>query len=154
MPGGFVPITLRTTTSAGSLSFTEGPTFRKNLEPFRLNGMLLYTYNVPGSESGKTTYPSDMLDARVSVEYVADDQRGLGFTVALVAKNSLPYRLDGHAVSTDFKPFLLIGPAVSVEYRLTPEWVASIGAQFALVSQNTVDAICPVFSMKYSWGGK
>lgn len=151
IPGGFVPITPRPITRAGSLSFTEGPIFRKNLEPFRLSGMVMYTYSAPGSESGKTTYPGDILDARVGVEYVLDERLGLGVIVDGVVQQGLPYRLDGHAINTDFKTFSLIGTAVAVEYRFAPDWLASAGILFTLAGQNNVDAIYPGFSMKYFW---
>lgn len=154
IPGGFVPITPRPITRAGALSFTEGPIVRKNLEPFRLNAMVMYTYSAPGSESGKTSYSGDILDARVGVEYVADGKRGFGFIVDWVVQNGLPYRLDGHAITTDIKTFTLIGTAVGVEYKFTPEWVASMGALFTLAGRNNVDAIYPGFSMKYFWGGE
>jgi hypothetical protein len=124
---------------AGSLSFTEGPIVRKNLEPFWLNGMMLYTYGAPGQEGGKTTYPGDILDTRVGLEYVVDDKRGFGLILDGVYQQGLPYRLDGHAINTEFKTFALIG-------------LASAGVLFTLAGQNNVDAIYPGFSVKYFWG--
>ena len=152
IPGGFVPITPRPITRAGAFSITEGPIFRKNVEPFRINGMVMYTYNAPGSEGSRTVYPGDILDARVGIEYVASDKRGLGFIVDAVVQNGLPYRLDGHAINTDFKTFTLVGTAVAVEYRFTPDLVACMGALFTLAGRNSVDAIYPGVSMKYFWG--
>jgi hypothetical protein len=152
IPGGFVPITPRPITRAGALSFTEGALIRKNLEPFRLSSMVTYTYNAPGSENGRTVYPGDILDARVGLEYVASEKQGFGIIVDAVAQNGLPYRLDGHAINADVKTFSLIGTAVAVEYRFTPDWMASMGALFTLAGRNNVDAIYPGFSMKYYWG--
>lgn len=152
IPGGFVPITPRPITRAGSLSFTEGPIVRKNLEPFRLSGMMLYTYSAPGQEGGKTSYQGDILDTRVGLEYVADDKRGFGFIIDGVYQQGLPYRLDGHAINADFKTFSLIGMAAAVEYRFTPDFLASAGILFTLAGQNNVDAFYPGFSMKYFWG--
>jgi hypothetical protein len=152
IPGGFVPITPRPVTRAGALSFTEGPIFRKNFEPFRLSGMVMYTYNTPGSEGGRTIYPGDILDARVGLEYVVSDKQGFGFIVDAVVQNGLPYRLDGHAINTDFKTFTLIGTALAVEYKFSPDLVASMGALFTLAGRNNVDAIYPGVSMKYFWG--
>ena len=152
IPGGFIPVTPRPSVRHGALAFTEGPTFRKNLEPFRLSGMVMYTYHAPGSEGDKTVYPGDFLDARVGLEYVAQDKQGFGLLVDGVVQAGLPYRLDGHAITTDHKDFVLIGTAVAVEYRFTPEWVGSIGALFPLAGQSTMDAIYPSFSIKYFWG--
>jgi len=151
IPGGFVPITPRPITRAGSLSFTEGPIIRKNLEPFRLSGMVMYTYSAPGSEGGKTTYPGDILDARVGIEYVVNAKRGFGLILDFVAQQGLPYRLDGHAINTEFKTFSLIGTAAAVEYKFTQDFVASAGVLFTIAGQNNVDAIYPGFSMKYFW---
>jgi len=152
IPGGFVPITPRPITRAGSLSFTEGPLFRKNLDPIILSGMVTYTYSAPGSERGKTVYAGDILDARAGIEYVLDERLGLGIIVDGVVQQGLPYRLDGHAINSDFKTFSLIGTAVAVEYRFAPDWLASAGILFTIAGQNNVDAIYPGVSMKYSWG--
>jgi len=143
IPGGFVPITPRPITRAGALSFTEGVLLRKNLEPFRLSAMVTYTYNAPGSENGRTIYPGDILDARVGLEYVVREDRGFGIILDAVAQNGLPYRLDGHAINTDFTTFTLIGTAVAVEYRFTPDWMASMGALFTLAGRKTWTPFTP-----------
>ncbi len=152
IPGGFVPITPRPITRAGALSFTEGPLLRKNFEPFRVSAMMTYTYNAPGSEGGQTVYPGDILDARLGVEYVVDETKGFGLIWDAVVQNGLPYRLDGHAINTEFKSFTLIGTAVAVEYRFSRDFLASCGILFTLAGRNNVDAIYPGFSMKYYWG--
>jgi hypothetical protein len=61
-------------------------------------------------------------------------------------------RLDGHAITTEFKTFTLIGLAMAVEYRFTPDLLASAGILFTVAGQNNVDAIYPGVSMKYFWG--
>src|SRR6185295_164753 len=151
IPGGLVPITPRPITRAGALSFTEGPVFRKNLEPFRLSGMALYTYNAPGSEGGKTVYPGDIVDIRLGLEYIANEKRGFGFILDWVYQQGLPFRLDGHDLSSEQKIFTLIGAAAAVEYRFTPNFLASCGILFTLAGQNNVDAIYPGISFKYFW---
>ncbi|HEV8540451.1 MAG TPA: hypothetical protein VGQ60_04740 [Nitrospiraceae bacterium] len=114
--------------------------------------MMLYTYGAPGQEGGKTTYPGDILDTRVGLEYVVDDKRGFGLILDGVYQQGLPYRLDGHAINTEFKTFALIGLAAAVEYKFTPDLLASAGVLFTLAGQNNVDAIYPGFSVKYFWG--
>lgn len=152
IPGGFVPITPRPATRAGALSFTEGPLVRKNLEPFRLSGMALYTYNTPGTEQGQTVYPSDLLDVRLSLEYVVREADGFGLILDWVIQQGLPWRLDGHAITTGYKTFALYGTAVGLEYRFTQDLVASCGILFTIAGQNNVDAYYPGASIKYYWG--
>jgi hypothetical protein len=152
IPGGFVPITPRPATRAGALSITEGPLVRKNLEPFRLSGMALYTYNTPGTEQGQTVYASDLLDMRLSLEYVVPASKGFGLILDWVIQQGLPWRLDGHAITTGYKTFALYGAAVGAEYRFTQDIVASCGVLFTLAGQNNVDAVYPGASIKYYWG--
>jgi hypothetical protein len=151
IPGGFVPITPRPITRAGSLSLTEGPVFRKNLEPFRLSSMVLYTYNTPGSEGGRTVYTSDLVDARIGLEYVANEKRGFSLVLDGVLQQGLPFRLDGHTINTEQKSFTLLAAAAGVGYRFSPHLLASCGIMFTLAGQNNVDAVYPGLSLKYYW---
>jgi hypothetical protein len=113
-PGGFEPFSIRPSTRFGALSLTEGLLVTKNFEPIRLSSALYYTYNTPGSELGEsmTVYPGDLLDARVSVEHVFDEKRGLGILLGGLVRQGLPYRLDGHSVNVTPVNYSLVGISV------------------------------------------
>jgi hypothetical protein len=82
-PGEFEPFSSRPSTRFGALSLTEGLLVSKNFRPIRVSSELYYTYNAPGSELGgaMTAYPGDLLDARVSLEHIFDEKRGLGILI-------------------------------------------------------------------------
>lgn len=50
--------------------------WRKNIAPFRFMGSVYYTYTVPGSTGGITTYNGDIVNARAIAEWIVDDKRG------------------------------------------------------------------------------
>lgn len=55
-PGGFSPLGRLPNTRFGELGFTQGLMTRKNIQPFRFNAAVFYTYNAPGSEGNSTLY--------------------------------------------------------------------------------------------------
>jgi len=61
IPGGFAPLGRLPATKFGGLSFTEGVMWRINIEPLRFMGSVYYTYTIPGSTAGKTTYNGDII---------------------------------------------------------------------------------------------
>jgi hypothetical protein len=132
---------------------TEGLSVTKNFELIRLSSALYYTYNTPGSELGEsmTVYPGDLLHARVSVEHVFDEKRGLGILLGGLVRQGLPYRLDGHSVNVTPVNYSLVGISVGFEYRATPNLLAMVGCLFTVAGQNDVHAFYPGFSLKYSW---
>lgn len=69
-PGGFAPLGRLPATRFGELGFTEGITFRKNRNPFRISGGVYYTYSAPGSDAGRTTYVGDIINTRLIFEPV------------------------------------------------------------------------------------
>ena len=99
IPGGFSPLGRLPATRFGSLSFTEGVMFRKNLQPFRISAGIFYTYTNPGSTAGMNTYPGDIINTRLVIEHILNDARGFGYNLELVTLHGLPHRLDGHPVN-------------------------------------------------------
>ncbi|OLB55482.1 MAG: hypothetical protein AUI03_06855 [Nitrospirae bacterium 13_2_20CM_2_62_8] len=155
IPGGFSPLGRLPGTKFGGLSFTEGVLFRKNLQPFRLNGGVYYTYTAPGSNAGMNTYNGDIVNTRFIVEYIADDKRGLGFNAEFLMLNGLPFRLDGHDVNLKPTSFSLIGVEPSIQYKFFHDekgaLVGAVGVLFSIMGQNDVNAIYPNISLYYYW---
>jgi hypothetical protein len=152
-PGGFEPFSIRPSTRFGALSLTEGLLVTKNFQPVRVTSAIYYTYNTPGSESGESTteYPGDLLDVRVSGEYVFDEKRGFGILFGGLVRQGLPYRLDGHDINVTPVNFSLVGLSLGFEYRMTPTLLAMVGCLFTVAGQNDVHAFYPGFSLKYYW---
>ncbi len=156
IPGGFSPLGRLPATRFGALSFTEGVLVRKNLQPFRFNAGVYYSYTAPGSTAGTNTYVGDIVNTRFIMEYIADEQRGLGFNLEFVTLHGLPFRLDGHDLN--IKPtngFSLIGVEPSIQYKFFHDdrgaLVAAAGVLFSIAGQNNIDAIYPNISMYYYW---
>jgi hypothetical protein len=156
IPGGFSPLGRLPGTKFGGLSFTEGVLFRKNLEPFRLNGGAYYSYTAPGSTAGQNTYNGDVVNTRFIVEYIADDKRGLGFNLEFLTLHGLPFRLDGHEVNRQPTSFSLIGVEPSIQYKFFHDehgaLVGAAGVLFSIAGQNDINAIYPNISLYYYWG--
>ena len=155
IPGGFSPLGRLPATKFGGLGLTEGLMFRKNLQPFRIMGSIYYTYTVPGSTGGITTYNGDIVNTRLILEYIADDKRGLAFDLEFLSVHGLPHRLDGHDLNLNPKSFSLIGLEPSVQYNIfydnTGGLVAAVGCLFSVAGQNDINAIYPNMSMYYYW---
>jgi hypothetical protein len=158
IPGGFSPLGRLPATKFGGLGLTEGLMFRKNLEPFRIMGSIYYTYTVPGSTGGISTYNGDIVNTRLILEYIADAKRGLAFDLELLSVHGLDYRADGHDLNLNPKSFSLIGVEPSVQYNIfhdnTGGLVAAVGCLFSVAGQNDINAIYPNMSMYYYWNPK
>ena len=158
IPGGFSPLGRLPATKFGGLGLTEGLMFRKNLQPFRIMGSIYYTYTVPGSTGGITTYNGDIVNTRLILEYIADDKRGLAFDLELLSVHGLTHRLDGHDLNLNPKSFSLIGVEPSVQYNIfydnTGGLVAAAGCLFSIAGQNDLYAVYPNVSMYYYWNPK
>jgi hypothetical protein len=158
IPGGFSPLGRLPATKFGGLSFTEGVLFRKNLQPFRLNGGIYYSYTAPGNTAGQNTYNSDIVNTRFIVEYLINDQRGFGLNLEFVTLHGLPFRLDGHDVNLKPTSFSLMGVEPSVQYKFFHDQggalVGAAGVLFSVFGQNDVNAIYPNISLYYYWSKK
>jgi hypothetical protein len=152
-PGGFEPFSPRPSTRFGALSLTEGLLVSKNLRPFRVNSAIYYTYSTPGNQTAgpETAYPGDLLDARISVEYVVDEDRGFGIILGGLLRKGLSYRLDGHDLNVTPVDFSLIGVNVALEYRFTSNLFADVACLFTVAGQNDLYAFYPGISVKYLW---
>ncbi|HJT22287.1 MAG TPA: hypothetical protein VJ746_17580 [Nitrospira sp.] len=150
IPGNFSPLGKLPATSFGSLSFTEGLLFRKNVNPFRFSGGAFYTYAVPGHLNGMTTYQGDIVNTRFITEYIFDEARGLGFSLEFVTVHGLPGRLDGHPVTVNPTSFNLFGVEPALQFKIGPV-VGAVGVLFTVAGQNDIGAIYPNISLYYYW---
>ena len=158
IPGGFAPLGRLPATKFGGLAFTEGLMWRKNVQPFRFMGSVYYTYTVPGSTGGQTTYNGDIINTRAIWEWIADDKNGLGFALEFLSVHGTPWRLDGHALSLKPTSYQLFGLEPSVQYTIfhgdSGSLVAAAGCLFTLAGQNDINAIYPNMSIYYYWAKK
>ena len=142
-PGDFLPISDLPTTRTSAVSLTEGLLTRKLFRPFILAANVYYTYHFSGRENGRTTFDGDIIQVRLAFEHVLDEQQGLGYTLELLTKHGVPFRLDGQPVNTIPKSFSLFGFMPSIEYNFTPNVRGAFGVVFTFAGQNEVDAIYP-----------
>jgi hypothetical protein len=154
IPGGFSPLGKLPASPFGGLELTEGLLFRKNLNPFRISGGLFYTYTVPGSAAGMTTYDGDIVNARLIFEHILDDAHGFGYNLEFVSIHGLPFRADGHDLNIKPSSFQLFGIEPAIQYRFGDHWVGAAGVLFTIAGQNNIDAIYPNFSLYYYWDKK
>lgn len=152
-PGGFAPLGRLPASRFGALTWTEGVMFRKNLQPFRVSGGVFYSYALPGSDAGQTTYPSDIVNTRLIIEHILDDARGFGYNLEFIGFHGLTWRADGHTINVGGRNgFNSLGVQPTIQYRLGDHWVGAAGVLFTVAGQNTQDAIFPNFSIYYYWG--
>ncbi|WP_213044167.1 hypothetical protein [Nitrospira defluvii] len=108
--------------------WAEGLLARKNLAPFRISAGVFYSYHLPGSQSGETTYPSDIINTRLIIEHILDEKRGFGYNLELVGFHGLTWRADGHQVTTGGRNgFNTFGGQPTLQYRLGDHWVGAAG---------------------------
>jgi hypothetical protein len=152
-PGGFAPIGRLPTTQFGSLAVTEGAVFRKNLEPFRINAGMYYTYHPPGNEGGDTTYVSDILNTRLVVEYIVSEKYGLAYNLELVSLHHMAWRTDGHAINRGpANGATTLGVEPAVQWRFgDSNFMAAAGCLFTVAGQNALDSIYPNVSLFWYW---
>ena len=151
-PGGFAPLGRLPATRFGELGFTEGLTFRKNSNPFRISGGIFYTYSAPGSDVGQTTYVGDVINTRLVFEHFLDDKRGLAYNIELATVHTATWRLDGHEINRGVRNgSTVIGIEPAIQYRFTDSLVGAVGVLFTVAGQNALDAIYPNLSLQWYW---
>jgi len=155
-PGGFAPIGRFPTTRFGEVAFTEGVMVRKNLQPYRFQAGVFYTYAAPGSSNDTTTYTGDLVNTRVSFEHILDDKRGFGYGLELVTLHGLTGRADGHAINAGQQSgFSVIGVEPTVQWRFwDTSFVGAVGVLVTMAGQNAIEAIYPNLSIFYYWSQK
>ncbi len=161
IPGGFSPLGRLPATKFGALSYTEGLMFRKNLQPFRISAGVYYTYTAPGSTAGMNTYIGDIVNTRLIIEHILDDDRGFGYNIEFVTLHQLPGRVDGHPVNTYTVPnthattLNLFGVEPALQYKFFQDdhgaLVAAAGVLFSVAGQNNINAVYPNLSIYYYW---
>lgn len=152
-PGGFAPVGRLPTTQFGSLALTEGIVLRKNLEPFRINAGVYYTYHPPGSEGNQNTYVGDIINTRLIFEHILDEKRGLGYNVEIVGLHGMSWRADGHPMNrgpSNGSTILGVEPAIQWRFG-DSNFVGAAGVLFTVAGQNTLDSIFPNFSVFWYW---
>jgi len=151
-PGGFAPLGRLPATKFGELGFTEGLTFRKNLNPFRISGGVYYTYSAPGSENNQTTYVGDVINTRLVFEHFLDDKKGLAYNLEFVTVSTATWRADGHAVNRGpINGSTVIGIEPAIQFKFTDSIVGAVGVLFTVAGQNAADAIYPNFAIQWYW---
>ena len=156
IPGGFSPLGRLPATRFGALSFTEGVLVRKNIRPFRISGGVFYTYTNPGSTSGMNTYTGDIVNTRLVVEHILNDDHGFGYNIELVTLHGLSHRRDGHEINIKPTSFSLVGIQPTIQYKVfhtsKGALVGAAGVLFTVIGQNNIDAVYPNLSLYYYWG--
>ncbi len=151
-PGGFAPLGRLPATRFGELSLTEGVTFRKNSQPFRVSGGVFYSHATPGSDAGQSTYVGDTINTRLSFEHFLDDQRGFAYNIELTTVSAATWRADGHSINCgSLSGSTVIGIEPALQWRFSDSWVAAAGVLFTVAGQNTADAIYPNFAFRWFW---
>ena len=156
--GGLPPISVLPATHFGSPSLTGTLLLRKNIRPLRFYGGLYYTYSFPGIESVTVGDPKffaqfgDLIQYRMAVEDVVDENRGLGFLLEMVGLSELPFSVDGLPVNTTPTNFNLIGIQPSVEINLTDRLALSAGVLLPAWGTNEYLSTTPNFSLWYYFG--
>lgn len=151
-PGGFAPLGRLPATRFGELSLTEGVTFRKNSQPFRVSGGVFYSHATPGSDAGQSTYVGDTINTRLSFEHFLDDQRGFAYNIELTTVSTATWRADGHSINRgSLSGSTVIGIEPALQWRFSDSWVAAAGVLFTVAGQNTADAIYPNFAFRWFW---
>jgi len=152
-PGGFAPLGRFPATQFGALGFTEGLTFRKNVRPFRVSAGIFYTYALPGSDSGQTTYTPDIINTRLIFEHILDDKKGFGYNLEFIGLHGTTWRLDGHETNRGRRSGLqTIGVEPAIQWRFgDSNFVGAAGVLFTVAGQNAIDSIYPNFSIFWYW---
>ncbi len=156
--GGLPPVSVLPATHFGSPSLTGTLLLRKNIRPLRFYGGLYYTYSFPGIESISAADPKffaqfgDLIQYRMAVEDVIDENRGLGFILEMVGLSELPFSLDGIPVNTSPSTFNLIGIQPSVEINLTDRLALSAGVLLPAWGTSEYLSTTPNFSLWYYFG--
>lgn len=155
-PGGFAPIGRFPTTRFGEVAFTEGVMVRKNLQPFRFQAGVFYTYSAPGSSGGNSTYTGDLINTRVSFEHILDDKRGFGYGLELVTLHGATWRADGHAINAGQRSgFSVVGVEPTIQWRFwDSNFVGAFGVLVTVAGQNAIEAVYPNLSIFYYWNQK
>lgn len=151
-PGGFAPLGRLPATKFGELGVTEGLTFRKNSEPYRISGGVYYTYSAPGNNAGQTTYVGDVINTRLIFEHFLDDKKGLAYNIELATVHTATWRADGHAINQNPRSgATVIGIEPAIQYRFTDSLVGAVGVLYTVAGQNTADAFYPNFAIQWYW---
>jgi len=148
--GGFAPLGRLPATRFGSITWTEGIEFRKNLRPFRISGGMFYSYSLPGHEEGVNKYPGDLVNTRLIIEHILDDKKGFGYNLEFVGLHGLTFRADGHPVNAGgINGFTTLGVQPTIQFKFTETIVGAAGVLVPIAGQNSLAGIFPNFSIYF-----
>lgn len=148
VPKGLLPpLSVVAAARGGSPALNLGALMRKNIQPFRFYADFYYGYAFP---LGSAQY-GDLLQERLAVEDVFDDQTGLGVIVEFVGLDGMPFSIDGHAVTAGPRHFNIFGVQPSVEFNLTPSIAGSFGVLMPVSGSNELLSIAPSVSLWWYW---
>jgi hypothetical protein len=148
--GGFAPLGRLPATRFGSITWTEGIEFRKNLRPFRISGGMFYSYSLPGNEGGVNKYPGDLVNTRLIIEHILDDKNGFGYNLEFVGLHGLTFRADGHEVNAGgINGFTTLGVQPTIQFKFTDAIVGAAGVLVPIAGQNSLAGIFPNFSIYF-----
>lgn len=151
-PGGLAPLGRLPATRFGELAFTEGLTFRKNNQPYRISGGIYYTFSAPGSDAGQTTYVGDIINTRLTYEHFLDDKEGLAVNIELATVHTATWRADGHSINRGARGgSTVVGIEPAIQWRFSDSIVMGAGVLFTAAGQNVADAIYPNFAIQWYW---
>ena len=151
-PGGFAPLGRLPATRFGEWGLTEGLTFRKNTKPFRISGGFYYTYAMPGSDAGQTTYTGDVINTRLILEHFLDDKKGFAYNLELATVHTATWRADGHSINRgSLNGSTVIGIEPAIQYKFSDSWVGAVGCLFTVAGQNALDGVYPNFAFQWYW---
>ena len=152
--GGFAPLGRLPATRFGSVTWTEGIEFRKNLRTFRISGGVFYSYSLPGHEDGQNKYPGDLINTRLIIEHILDDKNGFGYNLEFISLHGLTFRADGHTVNAGQTSGLTsFGVQPTVQFKFTDTIVGAAGVLFPVAGQNSLAGAFPNFSI-YFYGSR
>jgi len=124
----------------------------EKFQPFRISGGFFYSYHLPGSSAGQNTYAADLVNTRLIVEHILNDEKGFGYNVEIVGLHGLTWRADGHTINDGGRNgFNSLGVQPTVQYRFSDKLVGAAGVLFTVAGQNTLDAVFPNFSIYWYW---
>ena len=74
-----------------------------------------------------------MIDTRLIVEHILDDQKGFGYNIEGITLNGLTWRADGHAIKRGQRNgFTIVGVEPAIQWKVGDAWIAAAGVLFTV----------------------
>lgn len=159
--GGMPPLARIPSTHFGEPGLTPALLMRTIAKPFRIYGGLFYTFDFPSQgtlpgQTGRTTIQyGDLLQYRLGLENLVNDDDGLGYILEFVGMSGLPFSVDGLPINGEGGipgPFNLFGFQPTLEINLTDRLIFAAGVLLPVAGTNQYQSISPNFSIYWYWG--